>query len=267
MGCCTGRCTLIFLCSLQLLAALERQIFDFLGFQWAPILGNFLQIIVVILGLFGTIQFRPRYIVVYTVWTALWVTWNVFIICFYLEVGGLSKETDLMTFNISMHRSWWREHGPGCIRRVVRPSAPGILEDYSYVSVTGCIIDFQYLEVIHSAIQILLSLIGFVYACYVISIFMEEEDSFDFIGGLDTYSYRQPPQEHVELKPVKPVEVSNEVDSRLLLLQLKKQILEEKTNLVAHRSGRNPPSVPRGMWTVLPAGSVSLSALLFRRSL
>uniref|UniRef100_A0A8V0XBI5 Sodium/potassium-transporting ATPase subunit beta-1-interacting protein n=1 Tax=Gallus gallus TaxID=9031 RepID=A0A8V0XBI5_CHICK len=187
------------------LAALERQIFDFLGFQWAPILGNFLQIIVVILGLFGTIQFRPRYIVVYTVWTALWVTWNVFIICFYLEVGGLSKETDLMTFNISMHRSWWREHGPGCIRRVVRPSAPGILDDYSYVSVTGCIIDFQYLEVIHSAIQILLSLIGFVYACYVISIFMEEEDSFDFIGGLDTYSYRQPPQEHVELKPVKPV--------------------------------------------------------------
>ncbi|NXL32313.1 NKAI3 protein, partial [Glaucidium brasilianum] len=114
-------------------------------------------------------------------------------------------ETDLMTFNISMHRSWWREHGPGCIRRVVRPSAPGILEDYSYVSVTGCIIDFQYLEVIHSAIQILLSLIGFVYACYVISIFMEEEDSFDFIGGLDTYSYRQSPQEHVELKPVKPV--------------------------------------------------------------
>uniref|UniRef100_A0A803YM89 Sodium/potassium-transporting ATPase subunit beta-1-interacting protein n=1 Tax=Meleagris gallopavo TaxID=9103 RepID=A0A803YM89_MELGA len=177
MGCCTGRCTLIFLCSLQLLAALERQIFDFLGFQWAPILGNFLQIIVVILGLFGTIQFRPRYIVVYTVWTALWVTWNVFIICFYLEVGGLSKETDLMTFNISMHRSWWREHGPGCIRRVVRPSSPGTLDDYSYVSVTGCIIDFQYLEVIHSAIQILLSLIGFVYACYVISIFMEEEDS------------------------------------------------------------------------------------------
>lgn len=62
-----------------------------------------------------------------------------------------------MTFNISMHRSWWREHGPGCIRRVVRPSAPGILDDYSYVSVTGCIIDFQYLEVIHSAIQIFLS--------------------------------------------------------------------------------------------------------------
>uniref|UniRef100_A0AC11EIA4 Sodium/potassium transporting ATPase interacting 3 n=1 Tax=Ovis aries TaxID=9940 RepID=A0AC11EIA4_SHEEP len=185
--------------SLCQLSALERQIFDFLGFQWAPILGNFLHIIVVILGLFGTIQYRPRYIVVYTVWTALWVTWNVFIICFYLEVGGLSKDTDLMTFNISVHRSWWREHGPGCVRRVLPPSAHGMTDDYTYVSVTGCIVDFQYLEVIHSAVQILLSLVGFVYACYVISIFMEEEDTFDFIGGLDAHSYCQ---DHVTLKPV-----------------------------------------------------------------
>ncbi|XP_047697918.1 sodium/potassium-transporting ATPase subunit beta-1-interacting protein 3 [Prionailurus viverrinus] len=199
------------------LSALERQIFDFLGFQWAPILGNFLHIIVVILGLFGTIQYRPRYIVVYTVWTALWVTWNVFIICFYLEVGGLSKDTDLMTFNISVHRSWWREHGPGCVRRVLPPSAHGMMDDYTYVSVTGCIVDFQYLEVIHSAVQILLSLVGFVYACYVISIFMEEEDTFDFIGGLDARSYYQ---DHVELKPKKPVEISNDTDSETRLLNL-----------------------------------------------
>uniref|UniRef100_A0A8B9UC81 Sodium/potassium-transporting ATPase subunit beta-1-interacting protein n=1 Tax=Anas zonorhyncha TaxID=75864 RepID=A0A8B9UC81_9AVES len=67
------------------------QVFDFLGYQWAPILANFLHIIIVILGLFGTIQYRPRYIVVYAIWTAVWVTWNIFIICFYLEVGGLSK--------------------------------------------------------------------------------------------------------------------------------------------------------------------------------
>lgn len=62
-----------------------------------------------------------------------------------------------MTFNISVHRSWWREHGPGCVRRVLPPSAHGAVDDYTYVSVTGCIVDFQYLEVIHSAIQILLS--------------------------------------------------------------------------------------------------------------
>ncbi|XP_072427656.1 sodium/potassium-transporting ATPase subunit beta-1-interacting protein 3-like isoform X4 [Chiloscyllium punctatum] len=180
MGCCTGRCTFIILCTFQLeydlqgeyeqgtvvghsalksaqLAALERQIFDFLGYQWAPILANFLHIIVVILGLFGTIQYRPRYIVVYSIWTALWVAWNVFIFCFYLEVGGLSKDSDLMTFNISMHRSWWREHGPGCVRKELTAAASKSQDDRTYISVTGCIVDFQYLEVIHSSFQILLS--------------------------------------------------------------------------------------------------------------
>ncbi|XP_022594914.1 sodium/potassium-transporting ATPase subunit beta-1-interacting protein 4-like isoform X2 [Seriola dumerili] len=130
MGCCSGRCTLIFICTLQLVLALERQVFDFLGYQWAPILANFFHIIIVILGLFGTIQYRPRYIVVYTVWAALWVAWNVFIICFYLDVGGLSK------------------------------------------------------------------LLGFVYACYVVSAITEEEDSFDFIGGFDPF-----PLYHVNEKP------------------------------------------------------------------
>ncbi|GCC23716.1 hypothetical protein chiPu_0002114 [Chiloscyllium punctatum] len=91
MGCCSGRCTLIFISSLQLICVLERQIFDFLGYQWAPILANFLHIVTVIFGLFGTIQFRQRYVIRYAIWMVLWVTWNVFVICFYLEVGGLAK--------------------------------------------------------------------------------------------------------------------------------------------------------------------------------
>ncbi|KAI1901423.1 hypothetical protein AGOR_G00034290 [Albula goreensis] len=180
MGCCSGRCTLVFLCTLQLLAALERQIFDFLGYQWAPILANFLHIIVVILGLFGTIQYRPRYVVAYAVWTALWVGWNVFVICFYLDVAGLTKDMDIMTFNISLHRSWWREHGPGCVRREVPPPDPydpHELQGHAYISVTGCMLEFQYLEVMHSSFSILLALVGFVFACYVVSAFTEEEDS------------------------------------------------------------------------------------------
>nr|XP_020649755.1 sodium/potassium-transporting ATPase subunit beta-1-interacting protein 2 isoform X3 [Pogona vitticeps] len=91
MGYCSGRCTLIFICGMQLVCVLERQIFDFLGYQWAPILANFVHIIIVILGLFGTIQYRHRYITGYAVWLVLWVTWNVFVICFYLEAGDLSK--------------------------------------------------------------------------------------------------------------------------------------------------------------------------------
>ncbi|XP_065547393.1 sodium/potassium-transporting ATPase subunit beta-1-interacting protein 4 isoform X3 [Lathamus discolor] len=157
MGCCTGRCTLIFLCALQLLAALERQVFDFLGYQWAPILANFLHIIIVILGLFGTIQYRPRYIVVYAIWTAVWVTWNIFIICFYLEVGGLSKDSELLTFNISRHQSWWSENGPGCVKKEASMSGIKGLDGHSYISVIGCALEYRYIEVMHSSFQILIA--------------------------------------------------------------------------------------------------------------
>ncbi|XP_047226104.1 sodium/potassium-transporting ATPase subunit beta-1-interacting protein 4 isoform X1 [Girardinichthys multiradiatus] len=205
MGCCSGRCTLIFICTLQLVLALERQVFDFLGYQWAPILANFFHIIIVILGLFGTIQYRPRYIVVYTVWAALWVAWNVFIICFYLDVGGLSKESDLLTFNISAHHSWWSEHGPGCVRREMQ-EAPGVrtTESHSYITVMGCFMDYQYIEVMHSSVQILVALLGFVYACYVVSAITEEEDSFDFIGGFDPFPlyHVNEKSSHLLLKPM-----------------------------------------------------------------
>ncbi|XP_010584160.1 PREDICTED: sodium/potassium-transporting ATPase subunit beta-1-interacting protein 2 [Haliaeetus leucocephalus] len=159
-------------------SVLERQIFDFLGYQWAPILANFIHIIIVILGLFGTIQYRPRYITGYAVWLVLWVTWNVFVICFYLEAGDLSKETDLiLTFNISMHRSWWMENGPGCTVTSVTPAPDWAPEDHRYITVSGCFLEYQYIEVAHSSLQIFLALAGFIYACYVVKCITEEEDS------------------------------------------------------------------------------------------
>ncbi|PWA14991.1 hypothetical protein CCH79_00008861 [Gambusia affinis] len=226
--------------SLVHVAALQRQVFDFLGYQWAPILANFLHIMAVILGMFGTVQFRFRYLIFYAVWLVLWVGWNSFIICFYLEVGNLSQDRDfLMTFNTSLHRSWWMEHGPGCLVTPVLDSrmAP---DDHHVITVSGCLLDYQYIEVLSSAIQILLAvsdfllkcasapviviflenrkaktcnltgifrtsqqLFGFVYACYVSKVFQDDEDSFDFIGGFDSYGY-QPPQKssHLQLQPL-----------------------------------------------------------------
>ncbi|KPP59910.1 sodium/potassium-transporting ATPase subunit beta-1-interacting protein 1-like, partial [Scleropages formosus] len=184
-------------------AALERQVFDFLGYQWAPILANFLHIIAVILGIFGTVQFRSRYLILYAVWLVLWVGWNSFIICFYLEVGHLSQDRDfLMTFNTSLHRSWWMEHGPGCLVTPV-PNSPLAPDDHHVITVSGCLLDYQYIEVVSSALQVFLALFGFVYACYVSKVFLEDEDSFDFIGGFDSYGY-QPPQKasHLQLQPL-----------------------------------------------------------------
>ncbi|XP_048057677.1 sodium/potassium-transporting ATPase subunit beta-1-interacting protein 1 [Chanodichthys erythropterus] len=203
MGRCDGRCTLVVICCLQLVAALQRQVFDFLGYQWAPILANFLHIVAVILGVFGTVQIRSRYLILYAVWLVVWVGWNSFIICFYLEVGHLSQDRDfLMTFNTSLHRSWWMENGPGCLVTPV-PDSPLAPQDHHVITVSGCLLDYQYIEVVSSALQVFLALFGFVYACYVSKVFQDDEDSFDYIGRLDSYSY-QPPQKssHLQLQPL-----------------------------------------------------------------
>uniref|UniRef100_H0ZNJ3 Sodium/potassium-transporting ATPase subunit beta-1-interacting protein n=1 Tax=Taeniopygia guttata TaxID=59729 RepID=H0ZNJ3_TAEGU len=105
-------------------SVLERQIFDFLGYQWAPILANFIHIIIVILGLFGTIQYRPRYITGYAVWLVLWVTWNVFVICFYLEAGDLSKGENCFDFPIGSEDLHERPSLYGAVNLVLRNLFP-----------------------------------------------------------------------------------------------------------------------------------------------
>ncbi|XP_037667838.1 sodium/potassium-transporting ATPase subunit beta-1-interacting protein 4 [Choloepus didactylus] len=186
MGCCTGRCTLIFICTFQLVTALERQVFDFLGYQWVPIMANFLHVVAVVLGLFGTVQYRPRLVVGYAVWTAVWIVWNGCIVCFHREVGGLSKDSALLTFSASRHRSWWREHSLGCLCDGDAAPREGV----------GCSLGPQHVEALHSGLQILGALLGFVYACHVVSVFTEEEDSFDFFGGFDPF-----PLYHINEKP------------------------------------------------------------------
>ncbi|XP_059805368.1 sodium/potassium-transporting ATPase subunit beta-1-interacting protein 1 isoform X7 [Hypanus sabinus] len=139
----------------------------------------------------------------YAGWLVLWVAWNSFIICFYLEVGQLSQDRDfVMTFNTSLHRSWWMENGPGCVVTPVTP-ADQTPQDHHVITVTGCLLDYQYIEVSSSSLQIFLALCGFVYACYVSKVFMEEEDSFDFIAGFDSYGYQAPQKtSHLQLQPL-----------------------------------------------------------------
>lgn len=45
------------------LTIIERQVLDFLGYMWAPILVNFFHIIFVIFGFFGAYQLSAKYIV------------------------------------------------------------------------------------------------------------------------------------------------------------------------------------------------------------
>jgi sodium/potassium-transporting ATPase subunit beta-1-interacting protein len=86
----------IVLLVLQLISTFERQIFDFMGYMWLPILANFLNIIFVIFGLFAVVQYSARYMLAYSVWTLIWLAYNVFIICYYLDVGDLDKKDDIL---------------------------------------------------------------------------------------------------------------------------------------------------------------------------
>ncbi|KAG8224640.1 hypothetical protein J437_LFUL003074 [Ladona fulva] len=191
MGFCTRRHFFLVICVLQMIATIERQIFDFLGYMWAPILANFFQIIFVIFGFFGAYQYRSKYIIAFCIWSIIWIGWNIFIICFYLNVGILDKEGDALNFGTSSV-SWWEVNGAGCkpsyasppVTSTSRPTIPsfstdsdgGTLETVlsSHVtldpvgefapyrplrptSISGCLLSYEHVEVLHAAINCLLA--------------------------------------------------------------------------------------------------------------
>lgn len=77
------------------------------------------------------------------------------------------QDTDLvLTFNVSMHRSWWMENGPGCRVTPISPPPSWAPEDHRYISISGCLMDFQFIEVAHSSLQILLAVSTWAKWCF-----------------------------------------------------------------------------------------------------
>lgn len=76
---------------------------------------------------------------------------------FLNSVCVLLQDRDfLMTFNTSLHRSWWMENGPGCLVTPV-PDSPLAPQDHHVITVSGCLLDYQYIEVVSSALQVFLA--------------------------------------------------------------------------------------------------------------
>ena len=106
--------TLVYsVCVLQLLTSAERQVFDLLGYMWLPILGNFLNIIFVIFCIFGVNQRKPNYVSSYSIWSLVWIAWNAFVTCYYMEVGSLDRREDVLSLGTNSF-SWWLANGYGC---------------------------------------------------------------------------------------------------------------------------------------------------------
>ncbi|XP_063870788.1 sodium/potassium-transporting ATPase subunit beta-1-interacting protein-like isoform X2 [Scylla paramamosain] len=179
MGCGqhSGRCFLLTICILQIISTAERQVFDFLGYMWLPIIANFFNFILVIFGFFGAYQYKTKYVIIYLAWELVWLGWNVFVICFYLNVGVLENSRDWLNFGTGS-ASWWEVNGIGC--RAVYPTNLTTLDPLRPMRplrVHDCLVDYQYVETIHAGVQCGFAVLGLCAAIYLIKVFAEEDDS------------------------------------------------------------------------------------------
>ncbi|XP_004535702.1 sodium/potassium-transporting ATPase subunit beta-1-interacting protein isoform X1 [Ceratitis capitata] len=183
MGSCTRRHFMLSTCLLQMITVIQRQVFDFLGYMWAPILVNFFHIIFIILGFYGAYHFRIKYIITYLIWGFIWIGWNAFLICFYLNVGLLDRDSDLLNLGTGSV-SWFEVNGYGCkptypvnitSNDPFRPIRPEHVDD--------CLLDYTIVEIIQSGVQCTLALFGILSAILISYIFLDEDDRFDFVNG------------------------------------------------------------------------------------
>ncbi|CAL4128308.1 unnamed protein product, partial [Meganyctiphanes norvegica] len=153
----------------------ERQVFDFLGHMWLPIIANFFNFIFVIFGFFGAYQYRTKYTIIYFVWLFVWVGWNAFVICFYLDIGVLDNSRDWLNFGTGS-ASWWEVNGLGC--KAIYPTNLTNIDPFRPIrpqEVTNCLVEYVYVETIHASIQCVFGFMGLCVSLYLIKVFSHEE--------------------------------------------------------------------------------------------
>ncbi|XP_057651415.1 sodium/potassium-transporting ATPase subunit beta-1-interacting protein [Diorhabda carinulata] len=168
MGICSRRYFFLSICFLQMIIVVERQVFDFLGFLWIPILVNFFEIVFIIFGFFGAYQYRPKYIIAYLLWHIFWIGWNIFMICLYLNVAGLDHEKNKVLKLDLNSDSWWKKEGPGCRIKDV---------DAVPVEYEGCLINYVHVEIAQAGIQCILAVFNSIIGICLSRMFLEEDDT------------------------------------------------------------------------------------------
>lgn len=95
----------------------------------------------------------------YSIWNVIWLGWNIFVICFYLNVGVLNRDSSGILNLGTGSVSWFEVNGYGC-----RPSYPtnGTEADPTVPPrpeqpVPGCLLDYTIVEIIQAGLQCLLA--------------------------------------------------------------------------------------------------------------
>lgn len=146
MAVCGLRTVLLIVCVLELIITVQRQVFDFLGYMWLPIITNFINILLIIFGSFGAVQCITKYLIAYAIWSFMWLIWNIFLVCYYLNLGNLNRESGLLSLNTGSV-SWWESNGWGCQPVWGELDAPGI---WRPTRVEGCHFQWYHIELSQS---------------------------------------------------------------------------------------------------------------------
>lgn len=108
---CSIRCWLLFWLCTNFMVTITSEIFDFLGYMWLPIAANFMHLLVLIFATFGAAQLRPNFLLLFLAWVPAWIAWNVFVICFYLEIGTLRMGLPILNLDTGSVSFWYGRTG------------------------------------------------------------------------------------------------------------------------------------------------------------
>lgn len=210
MACCTARCTLVSICIFQLVFVIERTVFDALGHMYGLVVADGIQIIMVLVGVIGTYCYKPKYLVPFGTMQFLWLGWNAYLVCYYLEVGMLQRKdmwtwpltlsfesTDyfdqqLFTCNTTTETAATTLASGGRIGYTIAESE-NVGPDYPmyYLLIyrdPNCLLRPLWIQLLQCALQVIFSFFAMLYVCYIVYGYEEDDDCFDFIGGFDNYN-------------------------------------------------------------------------------
>ncbi|KFD56343.1 hypothetical protein M514_02798, partial [Trichuris suis] len=203
----------------NLALTVAREVFDFLSYLWFPIMVTFCNLLALVLALFGVAQSRSLLLAVVLCWIPLWILWNVFLTCFYLNVGGLDRDVDLIWLNWSTSgRSWWYANAPEC-RVHYNQSLANLV-------VTNCLVPYYSIEVVIALVHCLSSfIVGF-----LIIMFLRRHDSG---GGQRAMAFKNA---SVDRHAEPTVSVQLAMNSNLPSAEPWMQATVDKTHGIANKS-------------------------------
>jgi len=190
---------------MNLILLVERSVFDFLGFMFGMMIADVLHLMFLIVGLFGSFQYRVNYVVTCVTWCLLWLGWNIFVVCNYLSIGSLDKYNP-MVLNLNTDKmSWWLVNNVGCTTEpmsslnetkwAMGPTSHSLVTSFkineSKATIDefinrNCLLPFYWIEIIHSSILIFFSTLAIIFGLILGNAFNDEDDTFDYIGGFDS---------------------------------------------------------------------------------